>query len=295
MAIYVNPSGKDDAAAIGSAAAMPGVVVLDGLYSIESPIVSVAKLVFAPGSRVLYRGKKTTRPAITLRGQGAGCENVTLDCQKMAAGIQCDSAWYTDDLLRRVRIERPFGVGVRLDKCWNGNVRDVRVVWCDGVALWATQSNSTRLENIQVAHCTLSDETWPEGFPVSQRAAIVVTDSNVTELDNVLCEPVYVAPYPSIYLRSCASSLRNVRFEAGKHGFAHIAVDGDGWWTGTHISIEQVVIAGTGQPAECLVDVRGKARDIMVRQVMASKYLKRIVNNPNNNPGVEISHCTPAQ
>lgn len=290
----VHPTTSDNSLAINAASASGEVVALDGVYGIESPIRLSSRTVAAPGTRILYRGRKISGPAIAITGQGSGLENVTLDCQKMAAGIQCEAAWYTDDLLRRVRVERPVGFGVRLAKCWNGNVRDLRVVWCDGVALWATQSNSTRLENIQIAHCTLSDETWPEGFPVSQRAAIVVTDSNVTELDNVLCEPVYVAPYPSIYLRSCASSLRNVRFEAGKHGFAHIKVDGDGWWTGTHISIDQVTIVGTNPTAECFVDVRGKARDIIVRQVMASKYLKQIVNNPNNNPGVEVSHCTPA-
>lgn len=290
----IKPSQYDSAPAINAASASGDVIVLDGRYSIETPLRLSSRVVAAPGTRILYRGRKISGPAITITGQGSGLENATLDCQKMAAGIYCDSAWYTDDLLRRVRVEHPLTCGVRLTKCWNGNIRDVRVVWCDGVALWATQSNSARMENIQVAHCNLETDNWPEGMPDVERAAIVVTDSSVTELDNVLCEPVSVAPYPAIYLRSCATSVRNVRIEAGKHGIAHIVVDGDGWWTGSHISIEQVAIVATNPVAECLVDVRGKARDIIVRQVMASKYLKRIVNNPNNNPGVELSHCTPA-
>lgn len=290
----IPPTGHDDAPALSAACAGRGVVTLDGAYRLGAPFVSRARIVCSPGTTMLYRGKVTTGPAITLQGNGAAIEGLTLNCQKRSAGIMCDGAWYTDDLLRRVRIENATRCGLRLARCWNGNIRDVRIVWCDGVALWATQHNSARLENIQVAHCTLADDTWPTDLPELERAAIVVTDSNVTEFDNLLCEPVNAAPYPSVYLRSCTSSLHNVRFEAGRHGFSHIAVDGDGWWTGSHITIDQVVIAGTGQPAECLVDVRGKARDIIVRQVMASKYLKRIANNPNNNPGVEVSHCTPA-
>jgi hypothetical protein len=172
--------------------------------------------------------------------------------------------------------------------CWYSGIRNLHVSAASGIALLCYQSNSIHYDNLRVSNCKIGSNS--EG----DMAAVVLDKSTVVEITNILIEPMHIAPHPAMLIRSTAVALRGVRFEGGTCGPSMCVVAGDGWWTGAHVTIENVVVVGTDPPSQSLVELRDKARDVIVRQVMASKYLQEIVHNPNNNPGVEVSHCTPA-
>lgn len=285
----VAPTGADDATALQEALDRSSVVELSGEYLISQPlIVKQSRVVGSPSATITYTGAAFTGCLISVNGKGSGLERLTLDCRGKCSGVYCDSAWYTDDLLSHIRIDSARGTGVQLHNCWYSAVSDLRVVDCRGVALQCYQSNSVHYMNILITRCDMREA------PPQAEAVIVLERCTVVELANLLIEPMQTADRPAVVVRSSAVAMRGFRCEGGSCGASMIIVDGDGWWTGAHVTLENGVVVGMDPPSDALVEVRGKARDVVISQVMASKYLKRIVNNPNNNPGVEVSHCTPA-
>jgi hypothetical protein len=227
---------------------------------------------------VSYNGPPISVACLNATGTASTIQNIHLYCNRKCRGIRFDGATYAT-IASNVRIYDAVEVALDVNDCWGGNMRDVVVFGCDGIAIRTRRCNSVHYDNLRIANCTLG-ERWPSGIAERDKAAVSITGATDLNLwTNVLFEPVYCGNYPAVAATWHMSRMQNVRFEGGSFSGPMVRLQNtqpDDSRSARNITFEQVSITSK-QPATSFLRVEGECRSVVVSQLYAARYLSKAI------------------
>lgn len=307
-------TGKTDAAAIQSAItsmmAVEGgvglVQLVPGMYYLDTPLV-IGSLTDnqVPGcslggqgvAYISYVGPLTDRYAISVCGANTmfpapRVSSIYLSCNQKSRGILMLRQTYRG-VLENVGIVGSRGVGLDWVSSWTATARNIRLYFCQGIALRVWRSQNCVFDSLAITKCTgdewpaaddstIQDDTGAFVQTADKERGLIVINTQHTTFRSMLMEANDAGDLPLIYAGlSCVGITFNENVYMEGNNCPRQAVLVSGWSspiaaTG-HIAFENVL--NENKPGECFIRLTGYTSAVTVNGIRGSipDTLKHII------------------